>query len=172
MAPFWHPFGDVMGLFWLGFSGYARLELKGIVPASFRWFGIVVGATLAHLFLKSHLLEKHILLGGRLAPSVNPFSSLSYPFHPSSPSVSSVCLLAGACERSEAERGHCVVEAAPHNCAFRFWLLRFLLIWGWFGDPVSSFLGPDGLHSMFISGLFPAHFLYRFLNGIADSWSF
>ena len=40
-----------------------------------------------------------------------------------------------------------------------------------FGPHFESFLGFDGLNSMFVLGLFPADFLHRFSSGIIDSWS-
>ena len=39
------------------------------------------------------------------------------------------------------------------------------------GPHFESFLGLDGLNSMFVLGLFPGHFLHRFSSGIIDSWS-
>ena len=39
------------------------------------------------------------------------------------------------------------------------------------GPHFESFLGLDGLNSMFVLGLFPGHFLHRFLSGMIDSWS-
>ena len=41
-----------------------------------------------------------------------------------------------------------------------------------FGPHFESFLGFDGLNSMFVLGLFPGDFLHRFSSGIIDSWSF
>ena len=41
-----------------------------------------------------------------------------------------------------------------------------------FRPHFESFLGFDGLNSMFILGLFPGDFWHRFSNGIIDSWSF
>ena len=59
-----------------------------------------------------NLMKPCRIVAGRLAPCVHHFSSPSSPFCPSSPSFSSFCLLArllaGAGERSEAERGRCV----------------------------------------------------------------
>ena len=40
-----------------------------------------------------------------------------------------------------------------------------------FGPHFDSFLGFDGLNSMFVLGLFPGHFLHPFSNGMIDSWS-
>ena len=40
-----------------------------------------------------------------------------------------------------------------------------------FGLRFDSFLGFDGLNSMFVLGLFPGDFLHRFSNRIIDSWS-
>ena len=39
------------------------------------------------------------------------------------------------------------------------------------GPHFKSFLGFDGLNSMFVLSLFPSDFLHRFSNGIIDSWS-
>ena len=41
MAPFWHAFGGVMGLFWLAFSTYARLELQG-EPSQYHFDALVL----------------------------------------------------------------------------------------------------------------------------------
>ena len=47
-------------------------------------------------------------------------------------------------------------------------LIDFGLI---FRPHFESFLGFDGLNSMFVLGLFPGDFLHRFSSGIIDSWS-
>ena len=38
------------------------------------------------------------------------------------------------------------------------------------GLHFESFLGPDGLNSLFFWSLFPGSFLHPFSNGIIDSW--
>jgi hypothetical protein len=105
-----------MGSFWLAFSASARLEPPG-EPFQHHFDDLVLFFVPFLCNLYVILLKMYRIVGGRLAPSVLPFSSPSSPSYPSSPSFSSFCLLAcwlaGACERSEAERGRCVVEAAP-----------------------------------------------------------
>ena len=49
--------------------------------------------------------------------------------------------------------------------------LYFIFFGVIFGHHFESFLGSDGLNSMFIRGLIPGHFLDRFLNGVPDSES-
>ena len=78
MAPFWQPFGAVMELFWLAFSAYAGLELQR-EPFQHRfddWVSFLV--PLLRIF-KEMLLKTYIILGGRLAPSMHPFSFASCP---------------------------------------------------------------------------------------------
>ena len=90
VALFWQPFGAVMELFWLAFSAYAGLELQR-EPFQHHFDDLVSFLVpLLHIF-DALLLKTHIILGGRLAPSVHPFSFPSSPL----------------------ERVHCVVEAAP-----------------------------------------------------------
>ena len=90
MAPFWQPFGAVMGLFWLAFSAYARLELQR-EPFQHHFDDLVSFLVpLLHIF-DALLLKTHIIIASRLAPSMHPFSFPSSPL----------------------ERVRCVVEAAP-----------------------------------------------------------
>ena len=67
-----------MEVFWLGFSAYARLELQW-EPFQ-RHFDDLVSLLepLLHIF-DALLLKTHIIIGGRLAPSVHPFSFPSSP---------------------------------------------------------------------------------------------
>ena len=90
MAPFWQPFGAVMGVFWLAFSAYARLELQR-EPFQHHFDDLVSFLVpLLHIF-DALLLKTHIIIASRLAPSMHPFSFPSSPL----------------------ERVRCVVEAAP-----------------------------------------------------------
>ena len=79
MAPFWQPFGAVMGVFWLAFSAYARLELQR-EPFQHHFDDLVMFLILLSRIFDALLLKTHIILGGRLAPSVHPFSFPSSPF--------------------------------------------------------------------------------------------
>ena len=76
MAPFWQPFGAVMGLFWVAFSAYAGLELQR-EPHHLDDFVLFL-VQLLHIF-GAILLKTYIILGGRLAPSVHPFYFPSCP---------------------------------------------------------------------------------------------
>ena len=90
MAPFWRPFGAVMGVFWLAFSAYARLEFQR-EPFQHDFNDLVLFLVpLLHIF-DALLLKTHIIIASRLAPSMHPFSFPSSPL----------------------ERVRCVVEAAP-----------------------------------------------------------
>ena len=98
MAPFWHPFGDAMGLFWLAFSAYARLELQR-EPFQHHFNDLV-------LFLVPLLRVFKVTFAENAHNSWRSFGSFCASFFFPIFSVR-------ACERSEAERGRCVVEAAP-----------------------------------------------------------
>jgi len=78
MAPFWHPFGDVMRLFWLAFSAYARLELQR-EPFQHHFDDLVSFLVPLSYIVDALLLKTYIILGGRLAPSMHPFSFPSCP---------------------------------------------------------------------------------------------
>ena len=79
-----------MGLFWVVFSVFARLEPPG-EPFQHHFDDLVPFLVpLLHIF-DALLLKTYIILGGRLAPSMHPFSFPSSPL----------------------ERVRCVVEAAP-----------------------------------------------------------
>ena len=79
MAPCWHPFGDVMGLRWLALQLMHASSFKGnrssIISMIWCRFWCHFCA-----FPKSPLLKTHIILEGRLAPSMHPFSFPSFPF--------------------------------------------------------------------------------------------
>ena len=89
MAPFWRPFGAVMGVFWLAFSAYARLELRRERFQHHFDDLVLFLVLLLHMF-DALLLKTHIIIASRLAPSMHPFSFPSSPL----------------------ERVRCVVEAA------------------------------------------------------------
>jgi hypothetical protein len=159
IAPSWHPFGDVRGLFRLAFSAFARLEPQG-EPFQHHFDDLVSFLVpLLHIF-DAFLLKTHIIIASRLAPSMHPFSFPSSPL----------------------ERVRCVVEAAPqarpedhlggifrssfmaeyhlgltsalqhcqHNGAFRFLAAQVFSEFGLILGPHSeSFLSSDGLNSVF-----------------------
>ena len=78
MAPFGQPFGVIMTVFWLAFSAYAHLEPPG-EPFQHHFNDFVSClVTLLRIFQVT-LLKTHILIGGRLAHSVHPFSFASSP---------------------------------------------------------------------------------------------
>ena len=90
MAPFWQPFGAVMGVFWLAFSAYGCLELQR-EPFQHDFDDLVSFLVpLLHIF-NALLLKTHIMIASRLAPSMHLFSFPSSPL----------------------ERVRCVVAAAP-----------------------------------------------------------
>ena len=67
------------------------------------------------------------------------------------------------------------LQHCQHNGAFRFLAAQVFSDFGWFGPILGtlfeSFLGSDGLNSLFFLSLFPGNCLHRFLGGIIDSWS-
>ena len=73
MAPFWQPFGAVMGVFWLFFSAYARLELQR-EPFQHHFDDLVSFLVPLLRIVEALLLKKYIILGGRVAPSMHPSS--------------------------------------------------------------------------------------------------
>ena len=78
MAPFWQPFGAVMGVFWLAFSAHARLELRR-EPFQHHFDDLVLFSVPLLRICDALLLKTYIILGGRLAPSVHLFSFPSCP---------------------------------------------------------------------------------------------
>ena len=78
MALFWQPFGAVMELFWLAFSAHAGLELQR-ETFQHRLDDFVSFLVPLFQFVDALLLETQIILRGRLAPSVHPFSFTSCP---------------------------------------------------------------------------------------------
>ena len=67
MAPFWQPFGAVMGVFWLAFSAYARLELQR-EPFQHHFDDLVSFLVPLLQIVDALLLNTYKILGGRLAP--------------------------------------------------------------------------------------------------------
>ena len=96
MALFGHPFGDVLGLFWLAFSAFARLEPPG-KPFQHHFDDWVS-------FLVPLLRVLKVTFAENAHTYWRSFGSFFF-------SIFSVRV----CERSEAERGRCVVEAAWLN---------------------------------------------------------
>ena len=96
VAPVWQPFGAVMELFWLAFSAYAGLELQR-EPFQHHFDDLV----------------------SFLVPRLRIFYNFAKNVHNAWRSFGSFCasffsiLSIRACERSEAERVRCVVEATP-----------------------------------------------------------
>ena len=161
----WLLFGILPATSWgclACFSAFARLEPPG-EPFEYDFHDFVKVLVVFLCIFQISLVKTHRIVGDRLAPSVHPFSFPSSPFYPSAPSFNFfycllACLLAGASERSEAERDRCVVQAAPQappedhsgcNICFSsvadllvlgkiartvvlavFWLPMFLSIWG------------------------------------------
>ena len=78
MASFWQPFGAVMELFWLAFSAYAGLELQR-EPFQHHFDDLASFLVPLLRIRDAILLKMYIILGGRLAPSVHPFSFPSCP---------------------------------------------------------------------------------------------
>ena len=66
-APFWDLFGDVMGLFWLAFSAFARLEPQG-EPFQHHFVDLVSFLVAPLCIFDALLLKTYKILGGRLAP--------------------------------------------------------------------------------------------------------
>ena len=153
MASYWNPFGDAMGLFWLAFSGYARLELQREL--------------FQHHFDDLVLFLVPLLCIFKVTFAENGHDySRSFGFFRASFFFS--IFSARACERSEPERDRCVVEAASqarpedhfggiifssfmvwyhldhinalqhcqNNCAFCFLAFRFSSIIDGFRDPI------------------------------------
>ena len=89
IAPSWHPFGDVRGLFRLAFSAFSRLELQG-EPLQHHFNDFASFVVLLWLIFNAILPKTYTILGGRLAPSCILF--LFHLVH---------------------QRVRCVVEAAP-----------------------------------------------------------
>ena len=98
MAPFWQPFGAVVGVFWLAFSAYARLELQR-EPFQHHFNDLVS-------FLVRLLRIFKVMFAENEHKSWRSFGSFCASFFFSIFSVR-------ACERSEAERVRYVVVAAP-----------------------------------------------------------
>ena len=67
MAPFWHPFGDVRGLFRLAFSAFAHLEPQG-EPFQHHFVDLVSFLVPLLRIVDALLLKMYKILGGRLAP--------------------------------------------------------------------------------------------------------
>ena len=67
------------------------------------------------------------------------------------------------------------LQHCQHNGAFRFLAAQVFGDFGGFwlilGPRFESFLGVDGLNSLFFLSLFPGNCLHRFLGGIIDSRS-
>ena len=78
MAPFWQPFGAIMGVFWLAFSAYASLELRR-EPFHHYFDDLVLFLVLLLHIFDALLLKTHIIIASRLAPSMHPFSFPSSP---------------------------------------------------------------------------------------------
>ena len=78
IAPSWHPFGDVREVFRLAFSAFARLELQG-EPFQRHFHDFVSFLVPLWRIFGALFLKTYIILGGRLAPSVHPFSFPSCP---------------------------------------------------------------------------------------------
>ena len=70
MAPFWQPFGAVMGVFWLAFSAYARLELQR-EPFQHHFDDLVLFLVPLLRIFDALLFKTYIIFGGRLTPSVH-----------------------------------------------------------------------------------------------------
>ena len=144
MARFWQPFGAVMELFWLAFSAFAGLELQR-EPFQ-HYFDDLVSFLVPLLhFVDAILLKTNIIFGGRLAPSVHPFSFPSCSAAKRSESV--------AWPRPRGRRGPKTTQEAfsvlllwlnttwdlPVLCNIAstmvlsvFWQLRFCVILAWF----------------------------------------
>ena len=67
MAPFWHPFGDVRGLFRLAFSAFAHLEPQGD-PFQHHFVDLVSFLVPLLPSFDALLLKTYKILAGRLAP--------------------------------------------------------------------------------------------------------
>ena len=67
IAPSWHPFGDVGGLFRLAFSAFARLEPQG-EPFQHHFVDLVSFSVPLLRIVDALLLKTYKILGGRLAP--------------------------------------------------------------------------------------------------------
>ena len=163
IAPSWHPFGDVRGLFRLAFSAFARLEPQG-EPFQHHFVDLVSFLVPLLRIFDARSLTKFLEVVWlrcvvEAAPQARPEDHLGGIFR--SFFVAEYHLgLTRALQ-------HC-----QHNGAFRFLAAQVLIDLGLIGGPYfESFLGLDGLNSMFVLGLFPGQFLHRFSSGIVDSWS-
>ena len=146
------------------------------------------------------MLKTHIILGGVLAPSVHPFSSPSFRFYVFPPPFSFfllACLLVGACERSEAERGRPQARPEDHfggitcasfvvgyhlgltsalqhcqnNCAFRFLAAQVFIDFGVILGPVYiSFFDFKKFELSFFVRFVSRSICQRFLTRHFDAW--
>ena len=144
MAPFWQPFGAVMGVFWLAFSAYAGLELQR-EPFQHHFDDLVLFLVPILRIFDSLLLQMYIIIGGRVPPSVHPFS------FPSSPLERVRCVVKAAPQaRPEDHLGGTVcssfvaeyhlgltsaLQHCQHNGAFRFLAAQVFNDFGYFGTP-------------------------------------
>ena len=96
IAPYWHLFGDVRGLFRLASSAFAHLEPQG-EPFQHHFVDLVSFLVPLLRIVDALLLKMYKILGGRLVPSLHYLSTFSIR----------------TCVRSEAERVRCVVRAKP-----------------------------------------------------------
>ena len=76
MAPFWHLFGAIMGVFWIVFSAYARLELQR-EPFQHHFDDLVSFLVLLLHIFDALLLKTHIIIASRLA-----LPCILFLFHP------------------------------------------------------------------------------------------
>ena len=67
IAPSWHHFGDVLGLFWPAFSHFAHLEPPG-EPFQHHFVDLVSFLVPLLRIVDAFLLKMYKILGGRLAP--------------------------------------------------------------------------------------------------------
>ena len=162
LAPFRRRFGAVLACF------CTPRASRGTVPVSFRWFGLVFGTAFAHFLMhfcwkRTKFLEVVWLrCVVEAAPQARPEDHLGGIF--CSSFVAEYYLgLASALQRCQ------------HNGAFRFLAAQVFSDFGWFWlilvARFESFLGSDGLNSLFFLNLFPGNCLHRFGCGIIDSWS-
>ena len=102
------------------------------LPTSCQWFGVILGAV---LYCLSPLLQNYWRSFGYLRADLF-FSAFSLLFLSKFCLLACLlacvlaCLLVGACDRSEAERGRCVVEATPQaRPEDHFASISVLLLW-------------------------------------------
>ena len=121
IAPSWHPFGDVRGLFRLAFSAFARLEPQG-EPFQHHFVDLVSFLVPLLRIFDALLLKTYKILGGRLAPAARPEDHLGGIFRSSFVAEYHLGLTSAL--------QHC-----QHNGAFRFLAAQVSIDFGGISEP-------------------------------------